>query len=110
MTNTPPSTQPVLRVGDQRYLDQANAAAAHYAERAAAQATLEAYSADFVDFQTWCEPLGLSPMPATPECVSAYLGSLADSGYKARTIDRRKAAIAFMHRWEGKTRPPSRTS
>ena len=79
--------------------------AAHYAERTAAQATLEAYSADFVDFQTWCEPLGLSPMPATPECVSAYLGSLADSGYKARTIDRRMAAIAFMHRWEGQDTP-----
>jgi hypothetical protein len=44
-------------------------------------------------------------MPATPECVSAYLGSLADSGYKAPTIDRRKAAIAFMHRWEGLDTP-----
>ena len=51
MTHTSPSTHPVLRAADRRYLDQANAAAAHYAERAAAQASLRAYRVGLVDLE-----------------------------------------------------------
>jgi site-specific recombinase XerC len=40
-------------------------------------------------------------LPATPETVSAYLAALADTGLKASTIRRRKAAIAYTHRWCG---------
>jgi site-specific recombinase XerD len=46
-------------------------------------------------------------LPATPETVSAYLASLADTGLKASTIRRRKAAIAFTHRWSGFEPPTS---
>src|SRR5829696_2115982 len=53
------------------------------------------------DFAAWCDPLGLEPLPATPETVSAYLATLADTGLKASTIRRRKAAIAFTHLWCG---------
>jgi site-specific recombinase XerD len=79
--------QPPLSVGEQRYLDRAAALANSYAQAASAQATERAY--------------GLEALPATPETVSAYLAALADTGLKASTIRRRKAAIAYTHRWCG---------
>src|SRR5215207_1231138 len=93
--------QTPLSVGEQRYLDRAVALANSYAQAASAQATERAYGADFADFAAWCEPLGLEALPATPETVSAYLAALADTGLKASTIRRRKAAIAYTHRWCG---------
>jgi site-specific recombinase XerD len=90
-----------LSVGEQRYLDRGAALANSYAQAASAQTTERAYGADFADFAAWCDPLGLEPLPATPETVSAYLAALADTGLKASTIRRRKAAIAFTHLWCG---------
>ena len=90
--------QTPLSVGEQRYLDRAAALASSYAQAASAQATERAYGADFA---AWCDSLGLEALPATPETVSAYLAALADTGLKASTIRRRKAAIAFTHRWCG---------
>ena len=89
-----PLGQTPLSKGDQRYL-----------ERATAPASERAYSADFADFQTWCERLERTSMPASPETVATYLASLPKIGLKASTIRRRKAAIAFVHRWEGHPSP-----
>src|SRR5215218_9659099 len=96
-----------IRAGERRYLERAAALASSYAQAASAEATERAYGADFTDFSAWCDPLGLKPLPATPETVSAYLASLADAGLKASTICRRKAAIAFTHRWSGFEPPTS---
>jgi site-specific recombinase XerD len=99
-----PLGQTPLSIGEQRYLDRALALANSYAQAASAQATERAYGADFADFAdfaAWCEPLGLEALPATPETVSADLAALADTGLKASTIRRRKAAIAYTHRWCG---------
>src|SRR3954468_9923609 len=98
---THPETVRPTRAGDQRYLDAARAAADRYTERAAAPATLVAYARDFEDFRGWCEQLGLRPMPAVPMTVASCVASLAAGDHKASTVDRRTAAIAYMHRWEG---------
>ena len=41
-------------------------------------ATLKAYRTDWADFTLWCETHGLSPMPAMPATISAYLADLAE--------------------------------
>src|SRR4051794_9203863 len=100
-TGASPLEQTPLSQGEQRYLDRAAASAEHFAKNATAPSSERAYSSDFADFAAWCVPLGLASMPAEPKTVSAYLASLADTGLKASTIRRRKAAIAFIHRWSG---------
>jgi integrase len=101
--STPRGTAP-LSIGEQRYLERAIADADHFSKPATAPTSERAYGSDFADFAAWCDPLGRTWMPASPETVATYLASLAEVGLKASTIRRRKAAIAFMQRWEGQ--PP----
>jgi len=74
------------------------------AEKSAA--TRRAYKADFRIFAAWCGSRGASPMPATPDLVSAYLASLATAGAKASTIGRKAASIRYAHRLAG-CEPPT---
>src|ERR1700726_2494562 len=64
-----------------------------YQDAADAPATLRAYSTDLANFEAWCGKHGLTPMPATPEIVGAYLAA-AGEGYAMPTLRRRVAAIA----------------
>jgi len=64
-----------------------------YAEAEKALATRAAYASDWRDFAAWCASRGATALPAH---LAAYLSSLADSGRKASTIDRRAAAIGKM--------------
>jgi integrase len=64
-----------------------------YQDAADAPATLRAYATDLANFEVWCGRHGLTPMPATPEVVSAYLAA-AGEGYAMPTLRRRVAAIA----------------
>jgi integrase family protein with SAM-like domain len=66
-----------------------------------APATRVAYKADFRDFTRWCGARGASPMPATPNLVSAYLANLATGGAKASTIGRKAAALRYAHKLVG---------
>jgi len=66
-----------------------------------APATRVAYKADFRDFTRWCGARGASPMPATPDLISAYLASLATAGAKASTIGRKAAALRYAHKLAG---------
>jgi hypothetical protein len=100
-----PLEQTPLSKGDQRYLERATAHIEHFAKSATAPASERAYSSDFADFAAWCDTLGRTWMPASPETVATYLASLPETGLKASTIRRRKAAIAIVHRWEGIQRP-----
>lgn len=64
-----------------------------YQDAADAPATLRAYASDVANFETWCRQSGLTPLPATPEVVGAYLAA-AGEGYAMQTLRRRVAAIS----------------
>ena len=58
--------------------------------------TRRAYASDWKEFQRWAFVAGVQPMPAAPETIARYLGSL--SGIKApSTIGRRATGIGFFH-------------
>lgn len=80
-------------------------AAAEFAQAAKARNTLRAYEADWRHFHTWCESVNSRPLPAHPGQVAAYLGALAAAGMKAKTIERRAAAIRHFHKGAGHDNP-----
>jgi site-specific recombinase XerD len=63
--------------------------------------TKKAYARDFTDFADWCATVPLPALPAAPETVYLYLSALvADdnaAGYAVSTLDRRLAAIGWVH-------------
>jgi len=61
-----------------------------------AENTLRGYSADWRDFCGWSEAHAVSPLPATPEAVAAYIAECA-SHLKPGSIQRRLNAIADPH-------------
>lgn len=69
-----------------------------YAKASKASNTVRAYRSDFREFGIWCDANGLSPLPATPETVAAFLADRADKGLKASTISRKSSAIRFAHK------------
>lgn len=69
-----------------------------FARHATSPATLRAYRADWVHFQSWCQKTGFCPLPAAPRVVGAYLASLAED-FAPTTIRRRLAAIGKAHRF-----------
>lgn len=73
-------------------------AADAFARASKSAATRRAYAADWRDFTAWCEGARLPSLPAEPATVAAYLGQLATRGARCATIDRRAAAIAYVHR------------
>lgn len=79
-----------------------------YAENAKAVNTKKAYASDFADFKIWCDrqEIPLPSLPATPDCVGAYLAELAEvRHYKIATIQRRIAAISQVHKYQGYATP-----
>ena len=79
-------------------LTDALRSAAEYALSEKAEATRRAYLSDFRDFHAWCESVRASALPSSVETAAAYLAQLADKGLKAATINRRAAAIGYVHR------------
>lgn len=67
--------------------------------------TRRAYRSDFDHYTAWCNSQALEPLPATPVTVARYLAHLADSGLKASTIERRRAAIRYAHKAAGHEPP-----
>jgi site-specific recombinase XerD len=74
---------------------------------ATAESTRRAYAADVRRFAAWCAARSLSPCPATPETVAAFLAHEADAGVKAGTLTRRAAAIRLAHVAAGVEPPTS---
>lgn len=70
--------------------------------------TREAYASDFRDFSEWCGRVDETPLPASPLVVARYLAQLADAGRKVSTIERRVAAIRYLHKAAGHE-PPTNT-
>jgi len=62
-----------------------------------AENTLRGYQSDWRDFCGWCEAHSLSPLPALPETVAAYIAECAGR-LKVGSIQRRLNAIAEAHK------------
>lgn len=67
-------------------------------EGAYAKATLRAYRADFQAFNTYCEDLGVTAYPASPESVAGFVQKLSESGLRSSSIRRAIAGIATLHK------------
>ena len=76
------------------------ARAAEFARSSRSAATERAYRSDWADFWNWCGRAGLSPLPASPATVGAYLSARATE-LKVATLNRRIAAITVAHRTAG---------
>lgn len=85
-----------------------------YVAHASAASTVRAYRSDWRLFTEWCAARGYRPLPATPEVTSAHLAEIAEIGttfsagrpLAKASIERRLAAIVFVHRAAG-IEPPT---
>ena len=73
-------------------------AAVDLAKAEKALSTRKAYATDFRLFRAWCEAKSVSPLPATPEGVAAFLAAETGNGTKPSTLGRRVAAIRYAHK------------
>src|ERR1700722_14146485 len=73
-------------------------AAVDLAKAEKAVSTRKAYGTDFRLFKAWCEVKGVSPLPASPETVAAFLAAESGEGTKPPTLARRVAAIRYAHK------------
>jgi len=78
--------------------------AREFASHSKAENTLRGYRSDWRDFCAWCERHGLSPLPASPETVAAYIAECA-ARLKAGSVQRRLSAIAEAHKAMGVESP-----
>lgn len=70
-----------------------------FAKAEKAPATIRAYKSDAAVFDGWCQSHGIvAAIPATAETVAGFLVEEAQRGIKASTINRRCAAISYVHR------------
>jgi len=81
------------------------AAAAAYARSALAESTWRAYRSDWRTFETWCRERDVAQMPASAATVAAFVAAEATRGFRPVTIERRAAAIAFVHRSQDQPNP-----
>ena len=81
------------------------AKAATLARQEKASATRRAYCSDFQIFDRWRAGRGMSPLPALPESVAAFLADEVERGIRPSTIGRRVAAIRYAHRLAGHAAP-----
>ena len=86
-------------------VDRLDAAARQYRIASKSKATLKAYLSDFHDFTVFCSDFDLQSMPASPETVGRYLADLPARGLVVSTVNRRAAAIAYVHRAKGHDSP-----
>jgi integrase len=77
-------------------LDSIVTKAKAYGQAAKARNTRRAYASDWDHFVSWCQRHGLTPMPASPGTVAAYLTDHAAT-LKVATLGRRLAAIRAHH-------------
>ena len=66
--------------------------------------TIRAIRTDLDAFASWCAGRGLSPLPARPGTVAAYVGAMAEVRAVA-TVRRYLYSIATAHRWAGERSP-----
>jgi site-specific recombinase XerD len=71
--------------------------AREFARHSKAANTLRGYRSDWREFCQWCEGHGLSPIPALPDTVAAYIAECAGR-LKVGSVERRLNAIAEAHK------------
>ncbi|MDE2320283.1 MAG: site-specific integrase, partial [Rhodospirillales bacterium] len=81
------------------------ASAAGYAAAEKSEATRKVYRSDLRQFVAWCGSVGRRALPAEAGTCAAFFATLADRGYKAATIARKAAALAYAHRLAGEASP-----
>jgi hypothetical protein len=86
--------EPALPVAFQAELELASG----FAKASKPAATIAAYRSDFGIFESFCRQRGQTALPATPESVAAFLAAQAAIGKRASTLQRRLAAIGYMHK------------
>ena len=69
------------------------------AERGAAGNTLVAYEADLDDFAAFCGARGVGVAGADADALRAWLASLTDAGFAARSAARKLSALRQFHRF-----------
>jgi hypothetical protein len=72
--------------------------ASDFAKASKSAATLKAYRTDFSIFEAWCRGRGLNALLARCEAVVAFFAAQAGAGKRASTLQRRLAAIGYMHK------------
>lgn len=77
-----------------------------------ARSTRRAYASDFAHFAQWCATGGKAALPASAEAVHLYITALAAgtnaADYSASTLERRLAAITYVHEVNGHGASPAR--
>jgi len=86
-------------------LDEVAAQAAEYIRRGKSPNTWRAYESDWRHFTRWCQQHGLTTLPADETTVICYFTSLLQDGRKISTVERRQAAISFLHHLKGEASP-----
>lgn len=88
--------------------DDLEASKRHYAQ-SWSPSTLRAYRSDWADWECYCQSRGVISLPAEPMAVAGYLSALAEGTWKTKlrlaTIERRRAAVAHLHRESGHADP-----
>lgn len=82
-------------------------AAQDYLAKEKAEGTRAAYRSDFKIFSRYCDARGLSPMPASPEAVMAFISAEARGGAKASTVAAASPPSAMPTAWRATSRPPT---
>ena len=72
--------------------------ASDFAKASKSAATLKAYRTDFSIFEAWCRGRGLNALLARCKAVVAFFAAQAGAGKPASTLQRRLAAIGYMHK------------
>jgi site-specific recombinase XerD len=79
--------------------------ALQFARAEKSDASRRAYRSDFHVFSRWCDARNLSPLPAAPATLAAFLASEARRGTKPSSITRRIAGIRHAHLLAGHESP-----
>jgi site-specific recombinase XerD len=68
---------------------------------ALAESTRAVYAHAWRCWERWCATRRISPLPAAPAAICAYLTERANEGASAGTLDGAGSAIAYQHRSHG---------
>jgi integrase family protein with SAM-like domain len=116
MTNIgakPGLTLPVCSANDRQLAAEPPAdelaLALQFARAEKSENSRRAYRSDYHLFRRWCEARNLSPLPAAPATIAAFLACEAQRGSKPSSITRRVAGIRHAHVLAGHA-PPTTAS
>lgn len=70
-----------------------------------APSTRETYACGWRQWERWCQGRAITPLPAPPEALAAFLAERAEAGLHFSTIDAYCSSIAHRHGQEGLADP-----